>query len=250
MEIIDTHCHLYSEYFSDIDEIIKQSNKLNVIKFINNACDKSSCIEVLRSVEKYNSIYGAIGIHPEYVQDYKEDDIKFIEQHVNDKRIVAIGEIGLDYYYTKENKVEQKRLLEEQLKIAEEYNKPVIIHNREATQDIIDILKKYKVKGIIHAFNGSLETANIFIKMGFLLGIGGVITFKNCNLKDIVEKIDVKNLVFETDAPYLAPVPYRGKQNIPGYTCYTLEFVANLKNMEPEQLAIIANENLKRIFDI
>lgn len=250
MKIIDTHCHLYKEYFADINEVINKSKELGVVTYINNACDIGSSKEVLDSVKKYAEVYGTLGIHPEVVEDYTDDDINFIRNHINDEKIVAIGEIGLDYHYTKENKDKQKELFEKQLKIAEVVDKPVVVHSREATLDTIEVLKKYHVKGIIHAFNGSLETAQTYIKMGFLLGIGGVITFKNCNLKDVIEKIDPEYLVFETDAPYLAPVPFRGKENIPGYTYYTLKYVAELKGMDCEDLAEIANQNIKRIFDI
>src|SRR5699024_6836671 len=156
---------------------------------------------------------GALGIHPEYVENYTLDDIKFIEDNLNNPKIVAIGEIGLDYHYSKENKEEQIKLLELQLKLAEKYGVPVIIHSREATEDTINTLKKYKVRGVIHSFSGSLETAKIYIKMGYLLGINGVVTFKNCNLKDVLKEIPIENIVLETDSPYLTPVPFRGKQN-------------------------------------
>ena len=197
--LIDTHCHLYKEYYGDIDNIIKLSKENNVMDYINNGCDAKSNIEVLKSVEKYPSVYGALGIHPEYFENYTLDDIKFIEDNLSNPKIVAIGEIGLDYHYSKENKDEQIKLLELQLELAEKYDIPVIIHSREATEDTINTLKKYNVKGVIHSFSGSLETARIYIKMGYLLGINGVITFKNCNLKDTLKEIPIENIVLEDD---------------------------------------------------
>ena len=162
-------------------------------------------------------MYGAIGIHPEEVENYSLDDIKFIEDNLNNKKVVAIGEIGLDYHYSKENKEKQIKLFELQLDIANKYKVPVIIHSRDATEDTINILRKYNIKGVIHSFSGSLETAKIYIKRGFLLGINGVVTFKNCNLKDILVNIGLNNIILETDSPYLTPVPYRGKQNNPSH---------------------------------
>jgi TatD DNase family protein len=194
-------------------------------------------------------MYGAIGIHPESANEYTQDDLDFIEEHIKDNKIVAIGEIGLDYYWIKDNKDQQKELFEYQLKLAEKYNVPVIVHSREATQDTIDILKKYKVRGIIHSFSGSYEVAQIYIKMGFLLGINGVITFKNCNLKDVVSKLELSNIVLETDSPYLTPVPYRGKRNDPTKVMDIARFIAELKGITLEELSKEINGNLNRLFD-
>ncbi len=249
MKLTDTHCHIYSEYYDDIAEVLKKSRELGVERYFNCACDGKSMREVLDLAKVYSDLIPVIGIHPEVVDTYTEEDMEFLKSHISDNNVVAMGEIGLDYHYTKENKDKQIELLRKQLKIAEDVNKPVIIHSREATNDMIEILKDYKVRGVIHAFSGSLETAKIYIKMGFLLGIGGVITFKNCNLKDVVKNIGLEHIILETDAPYLAPVPHRGETNIPGYTALTAEFVANLKGVSLEELTKITNENIRRIFD-
>ena len=193
-------------------------------------------------------MYGAIGIHPEYVDNYTKEDLFFIEKNLTNKKIVAIGEIGLDYHYTKDNKEKQIELFESQLKLAEKYNKPVIVHSREATKDTIDTLKKYKVKGVIHSFSGSFETACIYIKMGFLLGVNGVITFKNANIKEVYERIPLHNIVLETDSPYLAPVPYRGKKNEPANILVIAEFLASLYGVSISYLSEVTNENIARIF--
>ena len=243
----DSHCHLYDEYYDDIDNIIKLSKDNNVTRFINNGCDSSTNKEVIDKISKYENMYGAIGIHPEYVDKYKED-IEFIKDNLNNKKVIAIGEIGLDYYYTKENKKEQIELFETQLKIAEEENIPVIIHSRDATLDTLTILKKYKVSGIIHSFSGSLETAKEYIKMGYLIGVNGVITFKNANIKDIIKEIPLEYLVLETDSPYLTPVPFRGKQNNPSHIIDIAKFVCELKGISLEELSRITNDNLKRVF--
>lgn len=246
---VDTHCHLYRSYYEDLDDVIELIKKSEIYRVINNGCDKNSNIEVLELVGKYDLMYGALGIHPESANEYSQEDLDYIEEHIKDKKIVAIGEIGLDYYWVKDNKDKQKELFEYQLKLAEKYNIPVIIHSREATQDTIDILKKYKVKGIIHSFSGSYEVAQIYIKMGFLLGINGVITFKNCNLKDVIEKIDVSNIVLETDSPYLTPVPNRGKRNDPTKVMDIAKFIADIKGITLEELSKEINGNLSKVFD-
>ena len=246
---VDTHCHLYRSYYEDLDDVIDQIKESEIYRVINNGCDKKSNIEVLELVGKYDLMYGALGIHPESANEYTHEDLDYIEEHIKDNKIIAIGEIGLDYYLVKDNKDKQKELFEYQLKLAEKYNVPVIIHSREATQDTIDILKKYNVKGIIHSFSGSYEVAQIYIKMGFLLGINGVITFKNCNLKDVIEKVDVKNIVLETDSPYLTPVPNRGKRNDPTKVMDIAKFISDIKGITLEELSKEINGNLSKVFD-
>lgn len=246
----DTHCHIFKEYYDNIDNIIGKSLDNNVSKWINNGCDNKSNEEVISLINKYENMYGAIGIHPESVDEYTKEDIDFIKSNISNKKIIAIGEIGLDYHYTKENKDKQIRLLEAQLKIAEDNNLPVIIHSRDATLDTINTLKKFKVKGVIHSFSGSLETANIYIKMGYMLGINGVITFKNANIKDVIKKIPLEYIVLETDSPYLTPEPFRGHQNNPSHIIDIAKFVCDLKNISIEELSKITNDNIKRMYNI
>ena len=246
----DTHCHIYKEYYQDIDKIINNALNVNISQVINNGCDNKSNIEVLNLISKYPNMYGALGIHPENAGSYKLEDLTFIKNNLNNNKIIAIGEIGLDYHYENVNKEKQIKLFEEQLKIAEEYNMPVIIHSREATLDTINILKKYKVTGVIHSFSGSLETAKIYLKMGFSFGINGVITFKNAKIKDVIKELPLSSILLETDSPYLTPTPLRGTTNEPANIKYIAEFVANLKNININDLSKITNENIKRIFDI
>ena len=246
----DTHCHIYKEYYENIDEVLKNALKNNINRLVNNGCNKESNEEVLMLAKKYENMYIALGIHPESVDTYQKEDLTFIEKNINNPKVIAIGEIGLDYHYTKENKNEQIQLFESQLKIAEHYNLPVIIHSREATLDTINTLKKYHVKGVIHSFSGSLETAKIYIKMGYLLGINGVITFKNSKLKEVIKELPLEHLVLETDSPYLTPEPFRGKRNEPARIKEIATFISELKGINLEELARITNENIKRIFDI
>ena len=245
----DTHCHLFKEYYDDLDVILKKSLDSGVNRYIVAGCDANSNKEVM-SLLNYDSIYGILGIHPEEVEHVKDSDLDFIEDHLKHKKIIGIGEIGLDYHYTKKNRLAQIQLFETQLKLAEKYHMPVVIHSREATEDTINSLKKYHVHGVIHSFSGSLETAKIYIRMGFLLGINGVITFKNCNLKEVIKEIPLEYIVLETDSPYLTPVPFRGTQNDPSKIITVAKFLCELYQISLDKLAKITNENIFRIFDI
>lgn len=246
---VDTHCHIFKSDYDNIDEVLNNASNNNVKYYINNGSDREYNKEVLELVKQYDNMYGALGIHPETVDDYSLDDIEFIKNNLSNEKIVAIGEIGLDYHYTKENKDEQIKLLEMQLSLAEEYNLPVIIHSREATEDTINTLKKFNCRGTIHSFSGSLETAEIYIKMGYLLGVNGVITFKNCNIKDVIKEVGLDNIVLETDSPYLTPVPYRGMQNNPSHILDIAKFVSELYNVSLEELSYRTNENIKRMYE-
>ena len=246
----DTHCHIYQEYYEDISSIINNATNLGVNRFINNGCDYKSNLEVLDLINKYPNIYGAIGIHPENVDTYTLSDLKHLEANLSNSKVVAIGEIGLDYHYTKDNKDKQIDLFEHQLSLAEKYHLPVIVHSRDATLDTIETLKKYNVTGVIHSFSGSLETAQIYLKMGFYLGINGVITFKNANLKDVIKNIPLDKLLLETDSPYLTPEPYRGTKNNPEHIIDIANFVANLFDIDINSLSKITNENISHLFDI
>ena len=246
---VDTHCHIFKSDYDNIDEVLNNASNNNVKYYINNGGDREYNKEVLELVKEYDNMYGALGIHPETVDDYSLDDIEFIKNNLSNEKIVAIGEIGLDYHYTKENKDEQIKLLEMQLSLAEEYNLPVIIHSRDATEDTINTLKKFNCRGTIHSFSGSLETAKIYIKMGYLLGVNGVITFKNCNIKDVIKEVGLDNIVLETDSPYLTPVPYRGMQNNPSHILDIAKFVSELYNVSLEELSYRTNENIKRMYE-
>ena len=243
---IDTHAHIYAEYYGDKTEVINNAKNLGINLMINNGVDDRTNKEVLANLN--DSIYGAIGIHPENVLNYKIEDLEFIKENLSNPKIVAIGEIGLDYHYGKENKNEQIKLFESLLQIAQDYDLPVIIHSRDATEDTINSLKKFQVRGVIHCFSGSLETAQIYLKMGFLLGINGVITFKNAKLKEVIANIPLTKIVLETDSPYLTPEPFRGKLNEPANVYYTAKFLSEYLNIPMETLAQVTTENALNLF--
>lgn len=245
----DTHCHILNEYYEDTANIIKNAQNKGITKMINNGVDPQSNKEVLETAKKYPNMYAAIGIHPEYADSYKETDIDFIESHIQD--IVAVGEIGLDYHYENANRNKQIELFEKQLKLALKYNKPVIIHSRDATEDTIKTLKKYQgLRGSIHCFAGSLETAKIYIKLGYKLGIGGVATFKNAKIKEVIKELNDEDILLETDSPYLAPVPLRGEKNEPQNVRVIAEFIADIKGVSLEYLSTKTEANVRNIFDI
>ena len=246
---VDTHCHIFKSDYDNIDEVLNNASNNNIRYIINNGSNNNYNKEVIELIRKYDNMYGAIGIHPEEVDNYNLDDIEFIKNNLSNEKIVAIGEIGLDYHYTKENKDEQIKLLEMQLELAEKYDIPVIIHSRDATEDTINTLKKFNCRGTIHSFSGSLETAKIYIKMGYLLGVNGVITFKNCNIKDVIKEVGLDSIVLETDSPYLTPVPYRGMQNNPSHILDVAKFVSELYNVSLEEISYRTNGNIKRMYE-
>ena len=247
---IDTHCHLSVEDYDDIDLVIKENRKAGISKIIISGCSYDSIVESLKIADKYEDVYVTIGFHPDQVEVVTDFDIDFLKKCLSHPKVVGIGEIGLDYHYSKEFKEAQISLFEKQLKIAEEYNLPVVIHSRDATNDTINCLKKYNLKGDIHCFSGSLETAKIYISMGYYLGIGGVVTFKNSNLHTVIESIGLSNVLLETDSPYLSPVPLRGTKNSSKNIPIIAEYLANLLNISVEEVSKITLSNTSHLFDL
>ena len=248
--MVDTHAHLYEEYYDDLDRIIAEIKKAGVEKVIVNGCDMPSNLEVLELVKKYDIVYGALGFHPTEKHDDVDECLIFLEKHINDDKIVAIGEIGLDYHYDNTDKNMQKILFKKQLEIANKNKKPIIAHSRDAIGDTYDMLSQYKLRGSIHAFSGSVEMAKKITKLGYYLGIGGVCTFKNAkNVIDVIRKIPLTYLLLETDAPYLAPEPFRGQLNTPAYIPLIAKRISEIRE---ESLAVVAKQttkNAESLFD-
>lgn len=248
--IIDTHVHLNDKRFSDnLDEIINEAIDSGVLRMIVVGYDKDSSFKAIEIANKYESVFAAIGVHPSEVKDLEDDNLDWLIEGLENEKVIAIGEVGLDYYWDKSFKEKQIHFFKKQIEIARNYNYPLIIHSREAIQETFDILKMSNTKGVMHCYSGSLEMANEFIKINYLLGIGGVVTFKNAGLKKVVEAIDIGYLLTETDSPYLAPVPYRGKTNYPKYTRLVFEEIRKLKNIEEEKLLETLKNNTYRLFE-
>ncbi|MBR3660376.1 MAG: TatD family hydrolase [Bacilli bacterium] len=241
--LTDTHFHLNSE--DDIEEIIKRARDNNVENLILSCCDLKNIEELLEIINRYPNIYLTIGLHPDEIDSFNDTTITYFEKLIkSNQKIIGIGEIGLDYYHNKDNKKEQIKLFKEQLDLAKKLDMPVIIHSREATNDTINILKEYKLKTTIHCFTGSLEIAKMYIKEGYLLGIGGVSTFKNTNLKETLKYIPLENIVLETDSPYLSPEPFRGVKNEPKNISIICENLANIKGISLEEVIKITTNNV------
>lgn len=249
--LIDSHCHVLSSEYDNVDYVIKESFDAGVDKIIINGYDLQSSIEAVSLAAKYSNVYAAIGIGPENIDNLDNDYLKSIKSLLQSKKVVAIGEIGLDYYWTKDTKDIQINVFKSLLNVAVEHNLPVIVHNRDATNDVIKLLKEYKVVGIIHCFSGSLETAKELIKLGFLIGIGGVITFKNSKkLVDTVKNIPISSISLETDSPYLTPEPHRGHKNSPKEILYIARKVAELKDVSVDEVLHITGDSVGTIFDL
>lgn len=248
--MIDTHCHLQKEDYENVDKVIKNMGK-NIM--IVSGIDVETSKEVIKLTEKYNNVYGVIGFHPEELDKYSEDGLNYIESNITNPKIVGIGEIGLDYHYTKENKDLQKEVFIKQIHLANKYNKPIVIHSRDAAEDTYEILKQ-ELKGnkaVLHCYSYSLEMAKKFLEMNIRFGIGGVITFKNnVKLKEVVENIDLKYLLLETDSPYLSPEPFRGQTNEPKNIEYVAKKIAEIKDMPVEEVYDITTSNACEQFDI
>ena len=247
--LIDTHAHIYKEYYENIDDIITEATTNGIQYIFNAGINFETNKEILETSERYNNVYISLGIHPECVNDYKLEDLLHIENNLSHTKVIAIGEIGLDYHYENYNKEKQIELFIKQLEMAQKYNFPVIIHSREATNDTLNILKKYRLKGIIHSFSGSMETAKEYIKLGYKLGINGVVTFKNAHIKEVIRELGIENFVLETDSPYLTPVPYRGNKNYPTHIKTIAEFLSEYLNIGIEDISLITERNIRSIFD-
>lgn len=252
MNIFDTHAHYDDEAFNeDRFALLSVMPENNVKYIINQGVDIKSSLDSIKLSEKYPHIYAAIGIHPLDVK--KMEDVSKIKELARHEKVVAIGEIGLDYYYETETKALQLKYFKNQLNLANELNLPVVIHDRDAHKDTLDTLKEIKVgnNGVIHCYSGSLEMAKELLKLGFYLGFDGPVTFKNAKtVIDVLKYIPLDRILVETDAPYLTPVPFRGKRNNSMYLTYIIDAIAKIKEISPEEMADITLNNAKTLFKI
>ena len=254
--MIDSHCHINdSLYIGNPAEYVKEAEKAGVFEFLVVGFDIPSSIDAVNIAKQFKGCFSAVGVHPSDVKKIELQDLKQIEEIAKQDKVIAIGEIGLDYYWDKEEaaKDKQKEFFINQIEIANKLDLPISIHCREAIDDCLQILKSNPVKrgGIMHCFAGSVESAKEFIKLGFLLGFGGTVTFKNAvRPKEVVASIPSTSYVLETDAPYLTPDPYRGKENHSKYLYLVRNKIAELRNIAPEQVEKESNENFKRVFKI
>lgn len=249
--MIDTHIHITDkQYNEDRDEVLTTAKNEGVETFMAIGCDKQEITNTLTFIKSHPEFYAAIGYHPIEFKNVTDDDLRTLYEQLQEDNIVAIGEIGLDYYWYPDNKEEQEVLLRKQLDIAKALNLPIVIHAREALDDTYKVLKDYPgLTGTIHSFSGNGEEALKFIELGFVVGLTGPITFKNGdNQKDVAKKVPLDKLLIETDGPYLTPVPHRGKRNRPEYIYYVAQEIANQKRISVEEVLAATTSNFKRVF--
>ncbi len=253
--IIDTHTHYNDEAFDeDREELLKSLPDNNIEKVINIGADMKTTEETVLLAKKFPYIYAAVGVHPDSADEINEESLVRLEELCKDEKVVAIGEIGLDYYWDNVDREIQKDAFRKQIALARKVNLPIIIHSREAAKDTIDILFEEKVDeigGVMHCYSYSKESAEIINKLGFYFGIGGVLTFKNGKkLREALEVMPLDRILLETDCPYLAPVPFRGKRNSSLLLPYVVEALAECKGITTEEVERITKENAERLFGL
>lgn len=253
--IFDTHAHYDDDAFDgDRENIIDALIKSDVRKIVNVGANLATSRNSIELAHKYDFFYAAVGVHPDDAAEVDDDGIDKIRAMCSEKKVVAVGEIGLDYYWNKDNVELQKNAFIRQIKLAEEMNLPIIVHSREAARDTMDILSEYaagKVGGVVHCFSYSPEIAVEAVKMGFYIGVGGVVTFKNAKkLKETVEIIPLEKIVLETDCPYLAPTPFRGERNSSLYLEYVVEEIARIKETDADRVKEVTYKNALEMYKI
>ncbi len=255
MKITDTHCHLYSDdLIGDIDKVMERAAKAGVEKFYLPAIDSHTTDAMLSLETRFpGKCFAMMGLHPCSVKENYNEELGLIKEWLTKRKFAAVGEIGLDFYWDKTFIEQQYEAFRLQAEWALEYQLPVVLHTRNAMQETIDVIKEFVprgIKGIFHCFGGSVEQANQVIDAGFYLGIGGVLTYKKSGLAETLAHIDLQHIVLETDAPYLTPVPFRGKRNESSYLSYIVEAISEIKNISREEVARITSENTERIFRV
>lgn len=251
--IYDTHAHYDDHSFDEDRESLLASMQENGIgRIINASADMKGCRATIELCEKYPFMYGMLGVHPSELSDLTEADMEFIKANSTNPKILAIGEIGLDYHYEDTDKDLQKKWFIRQLELAREVKLPLNIHSRDAAKDTMDIMKEYHAEdmgGVIHCYSYSKEMALEYVAMGFAIGVGGVVTFKNAKkLKETVEAVPIENIVLETDCPYLAPTPFRGERNSSIYLPYVVREIGQIKGLKDDEVIEITEANANRIF--
>ena len=248
--IIDTHCHIYNSEIENAEQIIKETAE-NDISLILNGTDPLSNKEILRLTDRYENVYAALGYFHSFADEITDENLSLLDEQLNNDKVIAVGEIGLDYYHRKDNKNEQKELFEKMLNLAEKHDLPVIVHSRKSMQDTLDILKRHDVAGSMHCYQGSAEMAREFIKLGFYIGIGGPVTHKNNKkTRKMVKEIDISHMLVETDSPYLTPEEKRGEKNTPLNLRYITRKIAEELDMAEDDVIKITGENARELFGI
>ena len=252
-KLIDTHAHLdFEKLQENIDEILENAKAVGVEKIIIPGVTLEDTPKIIDLIEKYDNLFGAVAVHPSEAKGWQEEYYGILKEYAQHDKIVAIGETGLDYYWDKTFKETQQHVFRRHLELAEELSIPVIVHDREAHADVLSILKEFpEVKGVMHCFSGSAEFALDCVKIGYYIALGGPVTFKNAvKPKEVAAKVLIEKLVLETDSPFLAPHPYRGKENDPSKIILVAEAIAEIKNLTVEEVANLTSQNAENLFGI
>lgn len=254
MKIFDSHAHYDDDAFNeDREQVLKEIKENGIIGVLNCGASIEGARKSVGLAEEYDFFYAAVGIHPEHADEFSESILEEIKSLANSNKVKAIGEIGLDYYYEENPEREvQKDVFRQQMNLAQELGLPVVIHNRDAHEDTLTIMKQFpKVIGVVHCFSGSAEFARECLKLGYYIGFTGVVTFKNAKkIVEVAKEVPLNSMLVETDCPYMAPVPFRGNRNKSDYIPYIIEKLAEIKGIPPEETASITIENTKRLFNI
>ncbi|MCI6676476.1 MAG: TatD family hydrolase [Clostridiales bacterium] len=251
--VFETHAHYDDEWFEeDRDALLVQFPGQGIEKVVNIAASLASIPTTIALAEQYDYIYAAVGVHPSETKELTEENFSLVREMAQHPKAVAVGEIGLDYYWDETERSVQKYWFERQIELARELKKPLVIHSRDAAKDTMDMMKALhteEIGGVIHCFSNSVEMAKEYVNMGFYIGVGGVVTFKNARvLKEVVQAIPLERIVLETDSPYLAPVPYRGKRNCSLYLPYVVTAISELKQVSEEEVVQVTNKNAHQLY--
>jgi len=252
-KLIDTHAHLdFEKLWENIEQVLENAKAVGVEKIIIPGVTLEDTPKIIDLIEKYDNLFGAVAVHPSEAKGWQEEYYGILKEYAQHDKIVAIGETGLDYYWDKTFKETQQHVFRRHLELAEELSIPVIVHDREAHADVLSILKEFpEVKGVMHCFSGSAEFALDCVKIGYYIALGGPVTFKNAvKPKEVAAKVPIEKLVLETDSPFLAPHPYRGKENDPSKIILVAEAIAEIKNLTVEEVANLTSQNAENLFGI
>lgn len=253
MEMIDVHAHLTDERFNDVEDVLARAGETGINKVVCSAFNIDSSKKAVELASKYKNVFANVGLHPENVDEFDNQTLLQIEDLCKSQKVVAVGEIGLDYHFVQDNKQKQKEIFIEQMNLANRLQLPVVIHCRDAMGDLIEIIKQNPPlkNSLLHCYSGSVESAKILMKYGFSFSFGGVVTFKNAkNVVEVVKELPLERILLETDCPYMTPVPFRGQRNEPKNVVYVADAISKIKNISIEEVAKVTTQNAERLFNI
>ncbi len=249
MKMIDSHAHLYYDSFHNLDEVLNRAEEVGVSKIICIGTDLQSSEKCIELAEKYTQLYATVGVHPHDAKLSPVRYLNFLENFLHHPKVVALGEIGLDFHYNHSSQDIQKRVFRQQLELANSLEIPIVVHSRNSDDDLLSCIRETNsTNGVVHCFSSGVDTAKQLIEIGFYISFTGIVTFGNKETESVVKSVDLNNILIETDSPYLAPIPFRGKQNEPSYVKFVAEKIADLKNTTIEEVTRRTTTNTHKLF--